>query len=171
MAKKEEVKIVLERKYNIPLRSQWLKVPRYKRAKKAAIAVRKFLIKHMKPEEMDPRNVKLGKYLNDELWKHGIKNPPHHIKVDVTKDDKGLVKAELEGAPVEKKEEKKERKKKPANLKEKIEQKLDKKDVEKKVIEKEKLKELKKEKPKTHAPKVQMKENKIEQKPNAPANN
>ena len=32
------------------------------------------------------------------MWKHGIKNPPHHIKVNVTKDDSGLVQADLFGA-------------------------------------------------------------------------
>ena len=95
MAKKEIA--TLERIYNVPLRKEYQKVPRWRKTKKAVFALRQFLIKHMKSE-----NVKLGKELNEKLWQNGIRNPPHHIKVTVTKDDKGLVKAELFG--VEKKE-------------------------------------------------------------------
>ena len=89
MAKKKEVKI-LERTYNVPLRKEYRKVPRWKKTKKAVSALRQFLIKHMKSED-----VKLSKELNEKLWKHGIKNPPHHVKVTVTKNDKGEVRAEL----------------------------------------------------------------------------
>ncbi len=107
MAKKEEgPKVVLERAYNVPLRREFQKSPRWKKTKKAVKALREFLQKHMKSDD-----VKLGKYLNEELWKHGMKNPPHHVKVVAKKDDKGLVIAELEGAPVEVKEEEKEVKK------------------------------------------------------------
>ena len=60
---------------------------------------------------MKSEDVRLSKELNEEMWKHGIKNPPHHVKVTVMKDDKGVVRAELFGAekPASKKE-KKERK-------------------------------------------------------------
>ena len=87
-----------ERIYNIPLRVEWLKVPRYRRAKKAVRAVKEFLVKNMKTEE-----VRLGRYLNLRLWERGIKNPPHHIKVRVSKDDKGIATAELFDAPADKK--------------------------------------------------------------------
>ena len=90
----------LKRTYNVPLRKEFLKVPKYKRAKKAVKALKQFLIKHMKSD-----NVKIGKYLNDEIWKHGIKNPPHHVKLNAIKDKEGLVTAELVGAPVVEKEE------------------------------------------------------------------
>ena len=107
MAKKEEPKMELEREYNVPLRKGWLKSPKYKRAKKAVKTLREFLQKHMKSE-----NVKIGKYANLDIWKKGIKNPPHHIKVNVTKDSEGKVMAEIVGAPEEKpKEEKKKGKK------------------------------------------------------------
>lgn len=103
MAKKEKKpEIKLERVYNIPLRREWLKVPRYKRAKKAVTALRQFLAKHMKA---DIKNIKIEKYVNLKIWEHGMKNPPHHIKVVAKKDDAGIVKAELEGAPVEEKKE------------------------------------------------------------------
>lgn len=125
--KKTEAKIVLERTYNIPLRKEFLKVPRYKRAKKTVSALRKFLMRHMKAEIKD---VKIGKYANLKIWERGIKNPPHHIKVNVKKDDEGKVFAELVGAPEEKieikkpeiKEEKKEEKKEVKEEKEKKEE-------------------------------------------------
>ena len=142
--KKEEAKIVLERVYNVPLRRRWVNVPKYKRAKKAVIALREFLMKHMKGKE-----VKLGKYVNEHLWKNGMKSPPHHVKVVVKKDDKGVVFAELEGAPVEeKKEEKKPEKKKEEKKPEKAERKEEEKA---KKEEKAELKAIKKEKPKVIA--------------------
>ena len=82
--------------YNIPLRSEILKVPKHMRAQKATKAVKAYLIKHSKTTD-----VKLGKYLNLKLWEHGMKNPPKTVKVDTTKDDKGMVRAELFGAPKE----------------------------------------------------------------------
>ena len=85
--------------YNIPLRREWLKVPRYRRTKKSVRAVREFIAKHTKVE-----NVKIGRYLNLKLWEHGRKNPPGKITVRVIKE-KDFVKVELPDAPEEKKEE------------------------------------------------------------------
>lgn len=82
----------LKRVYNIPLRKEWLHAPRHKRARKAIRAIKEFLIKHMKSKD-----VKLGKELNLKVWERGIKSPPHHVLVNVTKDSEGLVKAELVG--------------------------------------------------------------------------
>jgi len=86
-----------ERIYTIPLRREWLKAVKYQRAKKAIRGIKEFLKRHMKVEMSE---IKLGTYLNIEIWKHGIKNPPTKIRVNVIKDDKGLVRAELVGAPV-----------------------------------------------------------------------
>ncbi|MBI4140505.1 50S ribosomal protein L31e [Candidatus Woesearchaeota archaeon] len=112
----------IERTYTIPLRKEWLKAQKYKRAKKAIAGLRKFLQRHMKSE-----NVLLGTHLNLEIWKHGIRNPPSRVKVNVTKDDKGVVKAELFGIKIDepKKEEAKKEEKKEETKKEdvKIEQK------------------------------------------------
>ena len=161
MAKKEEeAKIVLERTYNVPLRRRWVNVPEYKRAKKAVTTLREFLIKHMKSD-----NVKLGKYVNELLWKHGMRNPPHHVKVIAKKDDKGVVFAELEGAPVEKEEEPK---KKEKGLAKKVEEEKSGKE-EKKKEEKEKLEAIKKEKPK-EAPKPAAVPKTVEKKVTGPAN-
>ena len=90
----------------IPLRKEWLKVPRWKRTKKAIRAVREYLIKHMKSE-----NVKIGRYLNEYIWERGMRKPPGKIKVRVSKDGE-VIRAELFDAPVEKKDEKKEIKEK-----------------------------------------------------------
>jgi len=96
--------MALERTYTIPLRKGWLKAPRYKRAKKAVNTLREFLSRHMKSED-----VRLLPELNLEIWKHGMKNPPSQVKVNVIKDDKGVVKVQLFGKPMaeEKKEEEK----------------------------------------------------------------
>jgi large subunit ribosomal protein L31e len=86
--------MALERTYTIPLRKGWLKAARYRRAKKAVNTVKEFLVRHMKSDD-----VRLGTHLNLEIWKHGMKNPPSRVKVNVSKDDKGVVRAELFGAP------------------------------------------------------------------------
>jgi large subunit ribosomal protein L31e len=125
MAKKEQKpKVTVEREYIIPLRKEFQKAPSYKRAKKTITAIKEFLTKHMKSD-----NIKLGKYLNLKVWEHGMKNPPHKVKVKVEKYDDGLVKAELVGAPVEKS---KEKKKKPAKKTEEKTIKEDKKQTEEK---------------------------------------
>ncbi|MCK5283115.1 MAG: 60S ribosomal protein L31 [Nanoarchaeota archaeon] len=180
--KEKEKKIVLERVYNVPLRKEFLKSPRYKRSKKAITALRKFLVRHMKSDK-----VKIGKYANLNIWKDGIKKPPHHIKVVAKKDEEGNVFAELEGAPVEKpvetekkkvgkeKAEKKETGKEEKKieegfkkLEEKTEKIIEKKAEKGKEIQKEEIKELKKEHPKQHAPKEAVKPKNIEAKPTAP---
>lgn len=89
----------VERTLTINLRKEILKVPRYKRAKKAVKAIREYLQQHMKVTE---ENVKIGKYLNLKIWEHGIKNPVHKITVLAKKDDKGIVTAELPNILVKK---------------------------------------------------------------------
>ena len=179
MAKKEESsKVVLERTYVIPLRRETLKAPPYRKARKAAKTVRAFIEQHMKSD-----NVLIGRHLNMKLWEHGMKNPPHHVKVNAVKDDKGKVMVELVGAPKEelKTEEKKPARKEPEKTKEaKPEEKLDN-EMEQaheekaegaKKIEKEEIKELKKEQKehpsKQHAPKQVQKSKFQEQHPTAP---
>lgn len=181
MAKKkqETSKQVLERTYVIPLRRETLKVPFFRKANKAVKAVRQFISKHMKSDE-----VAIGKYLNLKIWHHGAKNPPGKVKVIAVKDDKGKVFVELADAPKEapKTEEKKPSMKegkavKEAEFKEKPEEKIEKKAEEAreekaeeaKKIEKEEIKELHKEHPKIHhAPKMPQKPKMQESHPTAP---
>lgn len=169
MAKKDDKKqkkIVLERVYNVPLRKKYRRAPRWKRTNRAVKAVREFVIKNMKSD-----SIKIGKYANLELWKHGIRNPPHHIKVICKKDEDGMVNVELVGAPEEKpKKQKKAKKEKEEEVEIKVKEalgeeeekieKLEKKEEEikeekaekAKEIEKEEIQELKKEHPRVHHP-------------------
>jgi len=142
MAKKEETKTVLERVYNVPLRREYMKAPNWKRTPKAVRALREFIAKHMKSED-----VLLGKYANKFLWKNGIKNPPHHVKVKAVKDEKGRVTVELlelpssakrEQAAIKENEERKQEKGAKAEEAKKSEKKED--------ISAEKVEEAKKEK-------------------------
>lgn len=143
MAKKEEPKTVLERTYIVPLRSSFLKKPKYKRSKKAVSALREFVQKHMKSD-----NVKIGKHINQFIWKHGIKNPPHHVKVTCSKDSEGVVNVELFGAKKEEKIEKKvshiKKEKKESPIEEKLEKIKEEKEEKSKEILKEEITELKK---------------------------
>lgn len=175
MAKKEETsKIVLERAYVIPLSRETLKMPPFKKAKKAVKTVKEFISRHMKSKD-----VLIGKYLNLKIWENGARNPPNKVKVNASKDDKGKVFVEIVGAPKEakieakkstKKEEKtvkeadfKEHKQSLAplgaetpeeKLEEEIKEAKEEKAEEAKKIEKEEIKELQKEHPKQHAPKM-----------------
>ena len=127
-----------ERTYNIPLRKEWQKVPVYGRTPKAVRALRQFIQKHMKTEDL-----KIGKYLNKELWKNGNKHPPHKVSVTakwIEEKDSKYVKVELVGAPEEvKKEEKKK------GLLDKFKGKKEEKKEEVKEEKKEEVKEEKKE--------------------------
>ncbi len=173
---KKEAKIVLERVYNVPLRRKYRRAPNWKRTKRAVTALREFAMKHMKAKE-----VKIGKYANLYLWKHGIKNPPHHIKINCKKDEDGIVRIEIVGAPEEKSTEvpkKKAKKEKEAEievkdalsgdeekveeLKEKEQEAKEEKADKAKEIEKEGIDELKREHPKIHAPKTSHHETRVD---------
>ena len=111
----------IERTYNIPVRRAFQKVPRWRKTKKAVTAAKEFLAKHMKSSD-----IRLDKAVNEEMWKHGGKNPPHHIKVFAVKDKEGVVRASLVDAKKSsskksdsKKVEKKAVKAKPAKVEEK----------------------------------------------------
>jgi len=118
MAKKKETKKEkLERTYNIPLRKKFRRTAKHKKTPKAVRTIKEFLKKHMKAE-----NIKLGMHLNEHLWKHGIKNPPHHVKVNAIKED-DVVKVELQGFEF-KEAVKSEKKKEPKTMKDKLTAKL-----------------------------------------------
>lgn len=153
--------MALERQYIIPLRKEWLKVPRYKRAKKGIRAIKEFMARHMKAEMDD---VKLGRWLNEAVWARGIKNPPHKIKVKAVKDDKNIVMVELfelseRAKKIDEKEAKRTasitEKKKAEEAKRKAEEEKAKKEAEAKAEE-----EKKKEEAKTEEEKAREKEQK-----------
>jgi len=179
MAEKKEEKIVLEREYIIPLRREWVKVPRYRRTERAIKAIRTFVMRHMKlycTEQEAKKLVKIGRWLNEELWSRGIRKPPAKVHVKAKKYADNRVEVELEKLPpaaafeaarlekkakekkVEKKVEEKKPEPKPEEAKaeekkeeEKAKEEITKKEVkviEKKVEHKEKIAEPKK--PKKH---------------------
>lgn len=106
--------VEIKREYVVPLRRGFFNTPRYKRTHKAVRVLKEFIIKHMKSEK-----IKIGKRLNDFLWKNGIKNPPARVSVTMSKDKEDVVRVELAGFDyVDFKQV--ESDKKPETLKEKI---------------------------------------------------
>jgi large subunit ribosomal protein L31e len=95
---KVEEKIELERIYVVNLRSQVMKAQRYRRAKKAVRTLKEFLAKHMHVENRDIRNVKVDRYLNEEIWQRGIRKPLMKVKVKAIKKA-GIVYVELAEVP------------------------------------------------------------------------
>lgn len=99
MAKKTENKTEkLEREYTIPLRKEWMKVPRYRKTNKAVKAVKEFLVRHMKIRDGDLNKIKVDRFLNELLWMRGVKNPPSKVKVKAIKEG-DVVRAELVEMP------------------------------------------------------------------------
>jgi ribosomal protein L31E len=110
----------LERNYVIPLRKNFVKVPKYYRSKRAVNCIKAFVVRHMKVTE---DNIKIGKNLNEQVWMHGIKNPPGKVKVKIIKDgEKATV--ELEGFEYKTEKVQLEKVDKPSTLKDKLTEKL-----------------------------------------------
>ena len=83
--------MVKEQVYTIPLREA-RKVPSWKRANRAVIEVRNYLVRHMKVESI---KVKLDKSINERLWEKGCEKPPLSIRVRAVKFADGELQAEL----------------------------------------------------------------------------
>ena len=106
----------MERVYTIPLRREYLKVPRWKRAKKAMKAIREFTMRHMKVD--NPDNVKISNSINEIIWSRGGKKVIPKITVKMIKEDEIVhvllpdeqLKKEEKPKKKEKKEEQKENK-------------------------------------------------------------
>jgi ribosomal protein L31E len=94
-----EQKIILEREYIVPLRRAWIKVPYYRRTKRALRELKEFIAKHMKVPNRDIKKVKIDKWLNIELWKRGIRKPHSKIKVKAKKLENNNVLVELSEIP------------------------------------------------------------------------
>ncbi|MBS3064088.1 MAG: 50S ribosomal protein L31e [DPANN group archaeon] len=72
-----------ERTYTIQLRKGFLKVPKWRRAKRAMNDIRAYLEKHTKSNE-----IKLDHWINEKVWQHGGRNPPSKIMLKVSFDKK-----------------------------------------------------------------------------------
>jgi len=117
--KKIEPKITLEREYIVPLRREFLKVPRHRRVNKAVKALKQFIARHMKIYDRDLNKVKVDTILNDELRYRGSRKPPTKIKVKAIKYDTGIVRVLLVDIPpvIQYKIDRNERKKKALDTK------------------------------------------------------
>lgn len=80
---------VEERIYTVPLGKAWV-APPYKRSDRAVTLLKKFVQRHMKPEEIliDPE-------VNEVIWARGIRKPPRKLRVLLSKDDEGIVTVSL----------------------------------------------------------------------------
>lgn len=97
--KTKEPKMILEREYIVPLRREWLKVPKYKRATKAVKALKEFMVRNMKIYDRDLRRIKIDQVLNNELRFRGMRKPPTSIKVLAKKFDDETVRVFLVDVP------------------------------------------------------------------------
>jgi len=150
---KKEEKIVLERQDINPLRRRWLRSAKHKRSNAAVKEIYSFLSRHMKTSE---DKIKIGRWLNEEVWRCGIKSPPAKIFVKASKKESGIVNVELvelskKAKKIEEKEKirkesfektKKEKETKAEEEARKAEEKKEKAESEKTDIEKEKEKIL-----------------------------
>lgn len=94
----EPTKQILEREYIIPIRKEVIKKPYYKRSRRAVIAIKEFIARHMKVPGRNLDNVRLDVYLNNEIWFRGKRNPPAKIKVKALKEG-DIVKVTLAEIP------------------------------------------------------------------------
>ena len=80
-----------EKELIVPLRRKFLRTHRHKRVPKAVKALKKFIARHMKFRDDDLRKIKIDKYLNEEMWFRGIKNPPAKIKVKAKREGENII--------------------------------------------------------------------------------
>lgn len=104
-----------EKIFTIPLREVFDR-GRVRRAHDASRLVREFLERHMKSDK-----VKIGKSINEDIWKKGIQKPPRKVRVHAVKEE-DTVYAELLGVEIKtpSKEDLKKKEQKKKEKKEKI---------------------------------------------------
>jgi ribosomal protein L31E len=90
MAKKDVPETVDEKVFTVPLRQAWLGSSRASRTAKSVGAVRSFVSRHMRPD-----NINISQKLNSALWGSGAKKPLSRIRVKVTLDTSGLARVRL----------------------------------------------------------------------------
>jgi large subunit ribosomal protein L31e len=85
----EEKMEELTRTFMVPLGVVY-EAPPYRRAKKAIIVIRAFATRHMKANQ-----VSIDAEVNELIWARGIKHPPRRIKLEMERDEDGIVKVKL----------------------------------------------------------------------------
>jgi large subunit ribosomal protein L31e len=79
----------LTRTYVVPLRRAF-EAPPYRRTKVAIRLIKEFAVRHMKATE-----VKIKKDVNEHIWARGIKKPPRRVKLEMKRDEDGIVAVSL----------------------------------------------------------------------------
>jgi large subunit ribosomal protein L31e len=75
----------LTRVYIVPLGIVF-EAPPYRRAKVAIRMIKEFTTRHMKAKE-----IKIKEDVNKTIWARGIKHPPRRIRLEMERDEDGLV--------------------------------------------------------------------------------
>lgn len=83
----------LKRTYTVPLGVVFETQP-YRRAKKAIIVIREFATRHMKATQ-----VSIDEDVNRAVWARGMRHPPRRIKLEMERDEDGVVKVKLPQGP------------------------------------------------------------------------
>ncbi len=86
----EEEEIIDERIYTVPLRKAYWTGSRLRRSNKAIRVLRKFVERHMKPEE-----ILIQPEVNERIWSRGIQKPPRRVRIRATKNSDNLVRVYL----------------------------------------------------------------------------
>lgn len=81
-----ESDIILDRIYVIPLRKS-MAAPHNRRGKHAIELLKKFIVRHMKPDG----GLIITQAVNERIWEHGVKKPPNRIRIRATKNTEGFV--------------------------------------------------------------------------------
>ncbi len=85
-AAEAESDIIVDRIYTIPLRKA-LAAPHNRRGKHAIELLKKFIVRHMKPDG----GLIITQAVNERIWEHGVKKPPTRIRIRATKNTDGFV--------------------------------------------------------------------------------
>ncbi len=85
-----EEEIIDERIYTVPLRKAYWTGSRLRRSNRAVRILRKFVERHMKPEELV-----IQPEVNERIWDRGIQKPPRRIRIRATKNSDNLVRVYL----------------------------------------------------------------------------
>lgn len=85
-----EEEIIDERIYTVPLRRAYWTGSRLRRSNRAIRILRKFVERHMKPEE-----IVISAEVNEKIWSRGIQKPPRRVRIRATKNSDNLVRVYL----------------------------------------------------------------------------
>lgn len=107
-----EKKPAEERLFTVPLRREWLKARKNRRARRSITTIRSHLSRHMKVPETD---IRVSSKLNETIWLRGAAKPPAKVRLKASLDSStGMLHALLpDEKPPEPKKEKPEKGAKP----------------------------------------------------------